>query len=174
MGELVEQKTLVQLMAEAQDMATRLMECEGELTEDAEKALTINEKSLAVKVDNYVLVMEAMADRADYMAAKAKELQVVSRQLKVAREAVKERVKFVMLENELTDLTGQYYRFKISRVKPKYIIDEDQVPEKFKKEVITYKVDRDAVVEQMVEGVEIPGVKVEQGWALRTYNYKGK
>jgi hypothetical protein len=168
----VKPKTLIEIMAEAQTLATDIMEAGGELSPELEKQLLVNETAMAEKIDGYVLIMEALADRASYLKAKANELSNVAKGLESARESLKDRVKWTMLENELTTFAGTHYRFKLSPVNPKYTFDLEALPAKYKKiEVVkTEKADREAIVNAMKAGEAIPGVRVEEVYSLRTYN----
>lgn len=165
-------KTLIELMAQAQTLATEIMEAGGEVSPEIEKELIVNERALAEKIDGYVLIMEALADRSAYLKAKAQELSNVARGLESARENLKDRVKWTMLENEQMTFAGAHYRFKLSPINPKYTFDLEAIPAKYKKiEVVkTEKADREAIISAIKSGEAVPGVRVEEVYSLRTYN----
>lgn len=161
--------TLPALVSQANSLAEALLESGGELTPEIESALTINEKELGLKVDSYAIFVDRLEYEAGYFKAKAKELQAAAKVLENAQERLKENLKNAMRALKQDEIKGQDYKFKLSRSRPKLILDEKVLPGDFKTQVVSYEPDKDKIQDAINAGLEVPGAKIEETFSLRKY-----
>lgn len=163
-------KTLVTLTRESMDLTRMLMESQGEITPDIEKMLEINKDNLLQKVDNYVSFTNYLDAQCKYWAELEAEARQVRTRLSSSMEQIKIRVKMVMTEMGVTDLDGGMYRYKLSNVRAKVVIEEpNAIPADLTKQTISIEPDKDLIRQRLDSGIDVPGAKLEEVKSLRVY-----
>lgn len=168
-----EKKTLSEYVLSAADLEAALIESGGEVTEEIEKLLAEWEENFSEKVDGYAFIMEHFKDAADKWKSKASLMLDAAKACKSAEERLKERLKWGMREMDVDEVAGETYRFKLSKLKPKVIIDDSEVvPDEFKEKVIEFKIVKDKISDALKAGKNIPGVHSEESISIRRYLVK--
>lgn len=164
-----ESKSLPQLIFESHQMIGQLIESGGEIDEQMETMMTEVQNQLAEKVDNYALFLDRLKAEVAFYKEREKELQKVRKGLEKLDEALKTNIKLGLQKLQKRELEGENYRFKMSDSQPRLIIDESQLPDDFKIEVVSYQVDKDKVRDALDADLNVPGAKLEEGKTLRKY-----
>ena len=79
-----------------------------------------------------------------------------------------------MTEMNITELSGEDVRFKLSRTQPSLEIFADLIPEEYKYQVISQEIDKEKIKKDLKEGIEILGAELKENVALRRYNKGAK
>lgn len=85
-------KSLVLLLSEQQELVQKVLENEGEVAEDLEKAIKNNETALSAKVDAYEGLLKELDFRAEYLRGEAKDLLEGARVLESKAEFLRDRL----------------------------------------------------------------------------------
>lgn len=151
-----------------------LEETGGELTPTMEVWLNEISTNLMDKVDGYKVVLDDLETESTRLKERAKGFQDAARSIDGIQAQIKDRMKAAMTIMGVDEVSGQDYRFKLSRVKPALVIVQDELPESYLMEVRTLVPDKDRLRADLETGGFIPGARFEQNVALRAYvNKKG-
>lgn len=160
---------LVQIVNDVSTIEEKLIQSEGQLTPEIEALLVINSEMLPAKIDNYSLVLERFDSLAEYYSKRAKFFSQISKQCEAVQERLKENIKTAMKTLETDEIKGHDIRFKLQRTKPSVVIvDEKLIPKEYKKEIITYQIEKERLKSDLEIGV-VPGAKLEESFSLRAY-----
>lgn len=166
-------KSLAELVSSAADLESALIESGGEVTEEVEKLLALWETDFSEKIDGYAVIMERFKMATDYWKQQAALMSQMEKSCQKLEERLKERLKWGMKEMDVNEVTGDTYRFKLSVLKPKVVIDDsDVVPDEFKEKVIEYKIVKDKISDALKAGKNVPGVHTEETISVRRYLVK--
>jgi len=165
----MENKSLVQIVHDSIDIEKLLMESEGEMTPEIEKALAITEASLTDKVDGYVHIIERFEALATHYKDRAEFFKTVSGRCATAAKVLQNNIKYAMSQMSVFELKGNDMRFKIAPTSGTVIIDdEEMIPVEFKEQVMQTKVKTKELKEALAKG-EVTGARLEPGFSLRMY-----
>lgn len=160
--------SLLKQINDQNDLMAKLIESDGELTEDMEKALATLETSVPAKLDSYYLIMERLEAEAEYFKSRAEEFSMAAKQMTAARDRLKKNIKFAMENSGVAELAGNDYRFTLSKSKPRLIIQDELVPDDYKVEVVTIEIEKDRIADHLREGLVIPGCRFEPVMSFRS------
>lgn len=165
----MENKSLLAIVNQAMDIERLLMESGGEVNEAIERALAVNGKELAEKVDGYHMVIERFEALETHYKSRSDFFKTISGQCKNVVTRLKDNIKFSMQEMGADEIRGNDMRFKLSPTPGRLIIeDREMIPVEFKIEVVETKIDEKAIKEALKTS-EVPGAKLEPGVSLRTF-----
>lgn len=154
-------KSLFNITKEAQDLVLGLIE--GELTEQLENALTINQNELQEKSINYAWAIKSIESDIDTIDAEIERLKA----LKSSRTNAIERMKSAVLEAltiyGIEKVTSPTLNLSV-RLNPESVelINEYQVPDIYRKEKVTVSIDKTAIKEAIKSGLEVPGAVLDR------------
>lgn len=154
-------KSLFNITQEAQDLVLGLIE--GELTEQLENALTINQNELQEKSINYAWAIKSIEADIDTIDAEIERLKA----LKTSRTNAIERMKSAVLEAltiyGIEKVTSPTLNLSV-RLNPESveIVNEYQVPDIYRKEKVTVSIDKTAIKEAIKSGLEVPGAVLDR------------
>lgn len=147
-----------------------LIESGGELTEELEQALALNEKNLQSKVDGYKLYIEHLEKRAEYFKQIENEAKDARKMFENVQDRLKDRIKSVMSFLNVNEIEGESYRFKLIDGKDKLVIhNESLISDEYKKEVVSLELDKEKLMKDLQAGLKIDGVDIQVVKSLRTY-----
>jgi len=170
----MEKKSLFSLVFESNELTQKIIENNGELPDDLSFDLEEIETSMAQKVDNYAVFMDRLDMESDYWGKRADEYAKVSKSLDNLKKRIKSNIKEAMLGLQTTEILGNDMRFKLSKTKPKTIYIESNIPDEYKKSVVSIEIDKDKIAEALKRGESIPGVVREEAYSLRKYANRTK
>ena len=81
-------KSLYNIETEYMDLMNAILDNDGEITEEIQTALQINEKELTVKSEGYIAIIKKMRSECDFIDSEVKRLQGLKR----SRESLKQRL----------------------------------------------------------------------------------
>lgn len=137
----------------------------AEIVEDTLNALIgdIEEKTKSVVA--YMRNLDA-----DVKAMKRAEQEIKERRQRIERRVVwiDNYVLTNMQANDITEISTPYFTFKPQKNPPAVtIVDESEISDKYKIEVVTYKIDKKKIKEDIKAGQYVAGAIVTQGWRLK-------
>lgn len=154
----MEEKTLLGYIAPAQEMISKLIASEGEISPELEALQLKVGADIAHKLESYVYLMGQIPAQVEFLKSKAKQFQAAAKALENAEDQMKERLKIFATETGQTELVGVDHVIKISEMKSAVeVIDEDLIPDIYKSEVITKKVEKKKIEADLAMGEKIPG-----------------
>lgn len=154
-------KSLFNITAEARELVSALIE--GELSEELENALVINQNELQEKSINYAYAIKSIESDIDAIDAEIKRLQT----LKSSRTNAIDRMKSAVL-NALTiyginKVTSPTLNLSVRLNNPSVeIINEYQIPQKFFKEKVKIEIDKVGIKNAIDEGEIVPGAIINR------------
>jgi hypothetical protein len=170
--------TLVQLVQDHKSLDQILLEQDGELTNQQQEQIVDEwmleiKSNIQLKADGYKYRMnnldrssDALRDRASRIAAAAKTLENMS-------SLLKERMKQAMLEMGLNSINAPEFTFKLSKGNPTVeILNLEAVPAKYTREKLVVELDKILLKEDLKNGVEIPGAKLNESIVLKVTESK--
>lgn len=156
---IVQEKNLIEQM---------LIESCGELTPELEQALAISNLELPEKVDSYSWKMDFLKSAAEFYKEKAEFFSKVSKSLSSASDRMKDGIKDAMKALTVDEIQGNDIRFKLSKTKPRLIVENEEFLKDYFKEVKTMVLEKDKLTEDLKIG-EVKGARLEDSFSLRTY-----
>lgn len=165
--------SLFKLSNEAAELLTLLRESEGEITPEIEAMIEVNERSLAMKADNYYMLLSAIDGDTSHWEKIRDSLNSYLKSLSGIKKRLRENIKRSMRVQEKSKLDGDTFGFTLSRTKPLLEIDESQLPSEYWAEEFVRKVDKVKIHESIKNGKPVQGVRVIENYGLRTNVKKG-
>jgi hypothetical protein len=163
-------KSLIQITNEFLELDRLLIESGGELNEEIETALALNQKDLQVKVDKYKLYMDHLKQRAEYFKDLEAEARDARKVFENSSDKLKDRIKYMMNLLNVNEIDGETFRFKLIEGKDKLVVeDQTIVPQEYFIPVTTMNLDKEKLLQDLQSGLKIEGVDIEVIKTLRTY-----
>lgn len=173
MTQIIKSNTLKDILNAFHTIEDWLAESGGELTPELEELTQFNLEQLSDKVDAYQMVQERLEQSIDYFDQKAKFYSKVANGFDLVRQRIKERIKALMVENQIDELSGNDIRFKLSNAAPTvHITDEHVIPKEYLETVVTQRVDKKKLRDALELGLDVEGAMLVKNKSLRTYAVK--
>ena len=153
-------KSLFNISAEMQMIINELMETGGELTPEIENALVITQDQLQSKSIGYAVVIRAMEYQNATIDAEIKRLQDHKRTRTNTVERLKNALSMAMQVCGMEVIEDATTKITFRKSQTLEIIDETKVPKKYKTQVVTTKIDKNAIKADMKNGDIIKGVEL--------------
>lgn len=161
-------QTLPQLMALSREVFDAIIENQGALTPEIEAALAHVETNLPEKIDSYAFILDRLEMEEVYWKEKAEKYARIAKGCSSTMSFLKDRIKQVALENGKTELLGHDNKFTLVNSKPSVEINNEELIEAiYKKEVVTYKIDKKKIEEDLKLGLPVAGASLRETKALR-------
>jgi hypothetical protein len=178
LGEGLDRKIMGGNMPSLYNITTDILELEGALdrSEDTESSdfllehLLTHQERLAEKIDNYVAYYRDLKGKAELQKAEAKHLREMAqanenradRLKQAAQDAAKMLGKKKLEGNSRSITVSENSRPAID------ITDEETVPEQFKEQVVSWKIDKGAIADWVMKsGEAVSGVSVRKVVTVR-------
>jgi len=163
-------KSLIQITNEFLELDRMLIESGGELNEEIENALALNQKDLQVKVDKYKLYMDHLKQRTEYFKDLETEARDARKVFENSSDKLKDRIKYMMNTLNVNEIDGEAFRFKLIEGKDKVVInDQTAIPQDYFIPVTSFTLDKEKLLQDLQSGLKIDGVDIEVIKTLRTY-----
>lgn len=171
----MEKQSLVSIANEYRLLESKLLESEGEVSAEFEYWLSEVNQKLTTKVDSCAFVLERFENDEKHFRAKAIEYSNAARIYANAQKRLKDFIKFAMRQLDTAELSGDDSTFKLSTGRKKLVIhDESKIPDAFWKETVIREIDTSLVDTALKNGIEVPGVTLEDITTLRISPAKPK
>lgn len=126
-------------------------------------------QQMAVKVDNYHSTMAFWDAASTYFRDEAKKFQQAAKTLDNLNDSLKDRLKATMIANNKFELTGNKRKYNLIKSPPSMVIDTNaNIPTKYYTERITLELDKEQLKNDLKNGLEIDGVRLEYGFTLKS------
>ena len=153
-------KSLFNISTEMQMIINELMETGGELTPEIENALIITQDQLQSKSIGYAVVIRAMEYQNATIDAEIKRLQDHKRTRTNTVERLKNALSMAMQVCGMEVIEDATTKITFRKSQTLEIVDETKVPKKYKTQVVTTKIDKNAIKADMKNGDKIKGVEL--------------
>ena len=164
--------SLISLVTQSQELEKQLIESGGEISPEMESAWMDLKSTLPEKVDSCAFLIKKCKANHEFYKAQADEIYKIANSFKSVVERINDNVKFTMVENNLTELKGNDVRFLLSKGKPSIKIDEKELDEAYKHQVVSTEIDKKKVEDDLKLGVPVKGARLIENVALRSYANK--
>ena len=149
-------------------LVTLAYDSEGEVTDEMEKFTAAIED----KIDAYGWLLDEIPHHVAAAKERIDALRAVVKRFEHIEESLKFRLKASMSTLGTNELAGNDYKFKLQKCKQSLVLKEEVLPRDYFK--VLYVPDKDRIREDLDRGIEIPGVLLEGGVALRKYVLAGR
>lgn len=163
--------TLRDLIQNAARLTDALIESNGEISLELEQALAINEL-LPAKIDNYRATIDQLDMQEEFFRKRAAENAKIAKGFATVTERLKTNLKLALKTLEVTELEGNEYKYKISKMAPKLVIDESLLSAAYLMAETKMIPDKEKIKQDLELGLEVSGAKFEEVNALRSYPTK--
>jgi hypothetical protein len=121
------------------------------------------------KLDDVIEYSKKLESTREALEKREKEIKDFLDVVKLKQELLKTNVKKYMLENGVEELSGDLFRYRLSKSKDAILIDKQILPEKYKIIISESVPDRAKIEEAISNGETVEGVTVDKRYALRIY-----
>lgn len=168
----MENRSLITMVSEFGAIEQQILENDGMLTPEMERALDLTQGEIKEKVDRYYLFTKSLEAKSTYFKDMENQWKRARQAMENLADGLKNRMKLAMKMKGTTEMEGINFRYILSSGKSKLMIeDESQVPETYwKTRTIEERyLDKEALEADILLGASIPGVRVEPVQQLRSY-----
>jgi hypothetical protein len=156
--------TLLQMAAQASELQFKLMESGGLVTAEIEALLPVQEVNLPEKVENYVFMIQQLRLQAAHFKGRADHFYDISKSFEKNADFMEERIKEAAMMLGVSEIVGTDHKFSIRNTGGTVeITNEDLIEPIYKKEVITYKVSKTKIAEDLKLGLPVAGAYLRTG-----------
>jgi hypothetical protein len=152
--------SIFKISSDMQMIINHIMENGGEITPDVENQLMIKQDELRTKSISYANVIRAMEYETKTIDAEIKRLQDLKRVRTNTVDRLKTALSTSMQVCGLELIEDATTKINFRKSTSLEIIDETKVPNEFKTQVITTKVDKNAIKAKIKQGDTIDGVEL--------------
>jgi len=151
---------LFQITNEMQSIMNELIENGGELTPELESMLMITESQLKEKAVNYAMVIRSMDYETNVIDEEIKRLQALKKTRQNAIERLKSALTNAMQQCDMDAIETPTNKISFRKSQSLEILDETLVPKQYKTQVITTKIDKNAIKQDIKNGITVHGVEL--------------
>lgn len=157
---------LFQITAKAQELAFALET--GELTEELENELVINQNELQQKSINYGFVIKSFESDITVIEEEIKRLTALKKAKNAAVDRMKESVLHAMNIYGIEKITSPTLNLSIrNNPEATEIVNEDQIPERFKNQKVIISIDKTAIKKAIQSGENVEGAILTRSQSLK-------
>ncbi len=177
--EEVKKTTLPALVQDQLALDNLLLEVAGDITNPETEQVVMAwaeevKSGVASKIDNYGFKQKYLKLKIEQFKSEAERYTKAIKTIQNVSDQLKDRVKYAMIEMDKQELIGHKWKYNLTNSKPSvYIVDENKIPAKYKiAQPVVYKLDKDAIKNDIEEGLVVPGASLERSFALRALEIK--
>lgn len=158
----MEKKSLILLAQESAKLETQILESDGELTPEIEKALTSVEIELPEKVQGYSFNIDRFLALAEQYRKQARYYTKIAKMFEDVSDALKVNIKSAMVILNKSEIDGLDFAYRLMPAQSSLVVDDEKlIPEKFLRKVEKWEVNKEALKEALRESPDIPGAHLE-------------
>lgn len=162
-----------ELIHEHQRVLSEIEDSGGEIDKALEDKLDLIAKQLAGAPDKADFVLKKLDSESDFYSERIKEIQGYKKSIEYAAQRLKEQIKRFMTESGKTRLTGECIDLVLKRTKPSVVIeDESKLPTGYIETVITSKINKTKLYEDLKLKINVSGARLEESFSLSTTRTK--
>jgi len=158
-------KSLYNITAEALNLASALED--GELTQELETALSINQNELQEKAINYAYAIKSIEDDLTSINEEIKRLQAIKTAKSNAVDRMKESIRNAMNIYGIEKVTSPTLNLSFRKSESVEIVNLDQIPDNYKVEKVTVSPDKTRIKQAIKDGKEIEGAVLNINYNLQ-------
>ncbi len=158
--------TLYELQNQQLELNALLEEMGGELTPEIEEKLTIHENEIQNKMESYCKAIRCYESDIDGIKSEMERLKARKESSEKAVQRMKEAMLNAMTTFGMDKIQAGTFKIGTRKSQSLDVLDEALVPDKFKSEVTTIKVDKNAIKDAIKNGEQVEGVKLNDNTNL--------
>ena len=163
------EKNLMTIVADTNKLTEQLIEAHGELSPELEAQLDTVNLELGLKIDGYKHVIDRVDIEQTYWKEKSQLYSKIAKGCANIKNRLKDSIKLGMLGLKKDEVIGIETRFKLSKIKPKLHIDEENLSPEYCKQRIIIEPDLERIREALEKGEKVAGAYLEDNYSLRNY-----
>lgn len=160
-------KTLYNITQEYAELVSQLMDNEGEMTEEMEMQLSINQDELQRKAEGYALVIKEHDYFMNSIDEEMKRLKEMKDRYKKIQERLKDTIAKAMILYGYEKIETPFVRLSFRKSTSVKVDDPDHIEKKFCKEVVTVKPDLMAIKKALQNGELVLGAELVENQNLQ-------
>ena len=142
-----------------------------EATDDKEAlqdTLDSLEDVFEMKVESIVKLWRQKCAERDFIKQERVRLEALEKRMDKDAEWLKQYVEYEMKRTGISKVQSSLFKIALANNPVAVdVVDEDNIPERFKEQVVTFKIDKKAIKEAIEAGEEITGAVLRQDQSLR-------
>ena len=136
--------------------------------EGLEKALGSIEENIEQKADNTAKLIKSIEGSIKVVKEEEERLAKKRKALENKVKGIKDYLEMQLKVMEIDKVQGELFTVALQNNPPSVkFIDEDLIPEKYKETETIVKIPKKAILDDLKEGIEIPGTEMVQNKSLR-------
>lgn len=162
---------LIELAAQTLEFEKQLIESNGEISlgDPVEIIMADVQNKLSEKLDSYEMVMTRLKSRAEDYRKYSQQFAKSAQAMEKANERMRDKIKEAMQLMGKDEVNGNMFRYKLAQSNFSLVIDEDILPDEYKKTLISVVPDKEKIKEDLKNGIKIEGARLEPNVSLRSY-----
>lgn len=145
-----------------------LVEDEEADLDGLEKALESIEENIEGKAENTAKLIKSIEGNINTLKEEEKRLAKKRRAMENKTNRIKDYLEMQLRVMEIDKVQGELFTVALQNNPPSVnFIDENLIPEKYKEEVVTVKIPKKAILDDIKAGIEVPGTEMVQKKSLR-------
>ena len=153
-------KPIFDISKEYLNLIDQIEENNGEITEQIETALAINEGEIKQKSVAYVAVMKSLESEVDFIDNEIKRLQALKKSRANIVQNLKDRLEYALNTFGIDEIKTELIKINFRKSKSVIVDDIDLIPESCKKTTINITPDKKLLKEMLEDGAIIIGAHI--------------
>ena len=158
---------IFQINQEYLNLTNEIIEQGGEVTPEQEQQLAITESQLQGKAIAYGYVVNKLEYDCDIIDQEIKRLQAIKKSNLSTIERMKSTVANAMQNFGINEVKSETMKLSFRKSETCEIDNEKLIPAKFKKEVVTVKIDKAAIKAAIKRGEDVQGARLQENQNLQ-------
>lgn len=160
-------RSLFHISREAKEIIEEIENLDGELTEELEKALVLNQTELTRKGLNYARAIQGLNYEVETIKKEIDRLSALMKKTAKVSDVLKENLKQAMTIYSVTEIGDDLIKVKIqANPEAVEIVNEAQIPKDFFEEKVTVNLNKTKLKSALKNGEEIEGAVLTKGYRV--------
>lgn len=155
---------LYEITQQQQELNNLLEESYGELTPELEQALELNLDNFSVKAEGYVKAIKNYKAESDAIAEEIRRLQDKKKVCENAVDRMKTALSDSMNVFGMSKVQAGLFKISLTTSKAVNIIDEDAIPQNYKK--VKYEVSKTEIKKAIEAGETVEGAEIKENHSI--------
>lgn len=160
-------QSLFKISTDMQMIINHLIDNGGELTPEVEQALEITQVQLEGKAVSYATVIRAMEYDNATIDAEIKRLQGIKKTRTNAVDRLKTALTNAMIQFDIPEIENATCKINFRKSTTLEITNDAVVPKKYKTQVVTTKIDKNAIKKDIKDGATVKGAQLIENQNLQ-------
>lgn len=158
---------LYNILTEYRQIAERIIEAGGEITDQDFETLQINKESLQVKAIQFALITKENENDVEAIEKEIERLSTLKTVRGNVNTRLRETIKSAMQLYGVSEIKGENFKISFRKSKSVEIEDENLLPDKYKQMPTVLKILKKEIGDDIKAGIDVPGASLKENQNLQ-------